>query len=60
MSEKTRIQTTVSSRKEASKERSDNPKRGGKVGSDVKIAEGTKIGEIIHEDRTDIILNVKM
>ena len=59
MSEKTRIQTTLSSRKEASKERSDDPKRGGKVGSDVKIAEGTKIGEINHKDRTNIITESK-
>ena len=55
MIEKTRVQMTLSSMKEALKQRSDDPKRGGKVGSDVRGAERTKIVEVNHEHRTNII-----
>ena len=55
MSGKTRVQRTLSNMKETLKQRSDDPKRGGKMGTDVKIGEGTKIVEVNHEHRTNII-----
>ena len=55
MNGKTRVQRTLSNMKETLKQRSDDPKRGGKMGTDVKIGEGTKIVEVNHEHRTNII-----
>ena len=59
MIKKTRVQRTPSSMKEALKQGSDDPKRGGKVGSDVRGAERTKIVEANHEHKTNIISETK-
>ena len=53
--EKTRAQRTLSSMKEVLKQRSDDQRRGRRVGSDVRGAESTEIMRVNHEHKKNII-----